>query len=259
MEAKRTGMRLIILKNDERTLIYSEKDKKIGTGNTAVQVPPNFIISPGDVVSTRSGVYTALNFQPPEFGNVCRRNAQIIQPHDAAYMIFRSGVKSGSTVLEAGAGSGSLSSFILWTIGNTGKLLTVDNNEDNLKATKENLMNFYDLSNWNPILGDIRNYSVEEKLDAVFLDIPDPWNAVANVSGKLRMGGFITSYSPNFNQMEKTVLEMKRLGMYVVENTEIIKRNMIVREGSTRPDHNSLWHTAFITFGMKRSISSIKL
>ncbi|MHB1811644.1 MAG: tRNA (adenine-N1)-methyltransferase [Thermoplasmataceae archaeon] len=249
----------MILKNDEKTILYSEKDRKIGTGNSATQVPPNFIISPGDVINTRSGNYTAIDFQPPEFGNVCRRNAQIIQPHDAAYMIFRSGVRAGNTVLEAGAGSGSLSSFILWSIGKSGKLLTVDNNEENLNTTRENLMNFYDLSNWNPIVGDIRNYALEEKLDAVFLDIPDPWNAVSNAADKLKMGGFITTYSPNFNQMEKTVVEMKRLGMFVVENTEIIKRNMLVREGSTRPDHNSLWHTAFITFAVKRSMSPVKL
>jgi len=155
---------LIILKNEEKTFTYSEKERKIGTGNSAVAVPPNLIVSPGDVISTKSGVYTALHFQPPEFGNVCRRNAQIIQPHDASYMIFRSGVRTGSVVLEAGAGSGSLSSFILWSIGSSGKLVTVDNNENNLAATKENLSNFYDLSNWFPMLGDVRTEKIEGDL-----------------------------------------------------------------------------------------------
>ena len=250
---------MIILKNEDRTFTYSEKDKRIGTGNSAVTVPPNLIILPGDMISTKWGQYTALYFQPPEFGNVCRRNAQIIQPHDASYMIFRSGVKAGSVVLEAGAGSGSLSSFILWSIGSSGKLVTVDNNENNLAATRENLLNFYDLSNWNPILGDIRTEKMDGKFDAVFLDIPDPWNAITNLIDILKPGGFITTYSPNFNQMEKTVIEMRKLGMLVLENTELIRRNMLVREGSTRPDHNSLWHTAFITFAVKRNSSSLKL
>jgi tRNA (adenine57-N1/adenine58-N1)-methyltransferase len=251
--------KLIILKNEEKTFTYSEKERKIGTGNSAVTVPPNLIVSPGDVISTKSGVYTALHFQPPEFGNVCRRNAQIIQPHDASYMIFRSGVRTGSVVLEAGAGSGSLSSFILWSIGSSGKLVTVDNNENNLAATKENLSNFYDLSNWFPLLGDVRTEKIEGRFDAIFLDIPDPWNAVSNVIENLKPGGFVTTYSPNFNQMEKTVIEMKKLGMLVMENTELIRRNMLVREGSTRPDHISLWHTAFITFAVKRSSSPLKL
>ena len=250
---------LIILKNEDKTFTYSEKERRIGTGNSAVMVPPNLIISPGDVVSTKLGQYTALYFQPPEFGNVCRRNAQIIQPHDASYMIFRSGVRAGSTVLEAGAGSGSLSSFILWSIGSPGKLVTVDNNDNNLAATRENLENFYDLSNWEPVLGDVRTQKIDGKFDAVFLDIPDPWNAISNVIYNLKMGGFITTYSPNYNQMEKTVMEMKKLGMLVLENTELIRRNMLVREGSTRPDHNSLWHTAFITFAVKRNGSSLKL
>ncbi|WP_393972202.1 hypothetical protein OXIME_000821 [Oxyplasma meridianum] len=250
---------MIILKNEEKTLTYSEKDRKIGTGNSAINVPPNLIISPGDVINTKSGLYTALCFQPPEFGNVCKRNAQIIQPHDAAYMIFRSGVKSGSMVLEAGAGSGSLSSFILWSIGSSGKLVTADNNENNLAATRENLSKFYDLSNWLPLLGDIRTENIEGKFHAIFLDIPDPWNAISNVMENLKPGGFLTTYSPNFNQMEKTAVEMKKNGMLVLENTELIKRNMLVREGSTRPDHNSLWHTAFITFAVKRSSSSLKL
>jgi tRNA (adenine57-N1/adenine58-N1)-methyltransferase len=252
-------LKLIILKSEDRTFTYSEKDRKIGAGNSAATVPPNLIISPGDIISTKMGQFTALHFQPPEFGNVCRRNAQIIQPHDASYMIFRSGVKAGSVVLEAGAGSGSLSSFILWSIGSSGKLVTVDNNENNLTATRENLLNFYDLSNWNPILGDIRTEKIDGKFDAVFLDIPDPWNAMKNVIDNLKPGGFVVTYSPNFNQMEKTVIEMRKLGMLVLENTELIRRNMLVREGSTRPDHNSLWHTAFITFAVKRSNSSLKL
>ncbi len=259
MVGKREELELIILKNEDRTFTYSEKDRRIGTGNSSVMVPPNLIISPGDIISTKLGQYTALYFQPPEFGNVCRRNAQIIQPHDASYMIFRSGVRAGSTVLEAGAGSGSLSSFILWSIGSTGKLVTVDNNQDNIAATRENLEKFYDLSNWNALLGDIRTQKIDGKFDAVFLDIPDPWNAVSNVIDSVKMGGVITTYSPNYNQMEKTVMEMKGLGMLVLENTELIRRNMLVREGSTRPDHNSLWHTAFITFAVKRSSSSLKL
>ena len=184
---------MIILKNEDRTFTYSEKDRRIGSGNSAVTVPPNLIISPGDMISTKLGHYTVLYFQPPEFGNVCRRNAQIIQPHDASYMIFRSGVKAGSVVLEAGAGSGSLSSFILWSIGSSGKLVTVDNNENNLAATRENLLNFYDLSNWNPILGDIRTEKMDGKFDAVFLDIPDPWNAITNLIDILKPGGFITT------------------------------------------------------------------
>ena len=250
---------MIILKNEEKTFTYSDKERRIGTGNSAVNVPPNLIISPGDIISTKFGQYTALYFQPPEFGNVCRRNAQIIQPHDASYMIFRSGVRAGSTVLEAGAGSGSLSSFILWSIGSSGKLVTVDNNHNNLAATRENLESFYDLSNWDPVLGDVRTQNIEGKFDAVFLDIPDPWNAVSNLIDNLKPGGIITTYSPNYNQMEKTVMEMKRLDMLVLENTELIRRNMLVREGSTRPDHNSLWHTAFITFAVKRNGSSLKL
>lgn len=250
---------MIILKNEDRTFTYSDIKREIGTGSSAIRVPPNLIISPGDIISAKSGQYTALYFQPPEFGNICRRNAQIIQPHDASYMIFRSGVKAGSTVLEAGAGSGSLSSFILWTIGSSGKLVSVDNNQNNIDATRENLENFYDLSNWEPVLGDVRTQKIEGKFDSVFLDIPDPWNAISNIIDNLKPGGFITTYSPNYNQMEKTVMEMKKLGMLVLENTELIRRNMLVREGSTRPDHNSLWHTAFITFAVKRNASPLKL
>ena len=88
----------------------------------------------------------------------------------------------------------------------------------------------------------------------IILDIPDPWNAVENMRKCIKPGGYLVTYSPNFNQAEKNVLTMKNLKFYVLETVELIKRNIIVRENATRPDNNIVDHTAFISIGVRTSM-----
>lgn len=222
-------------------------------------LPKNIVVSPGDVLELRNERYDVLPFTPSLYQHVSERKAQIVQPHDAAYIIMKSGIIGGSNVLESGIGSGALSSYILWAIGENGTLTGVDIDEEAIEIAEKNLSKFFSLSNWKGKIGDIRYDSFFEEKDAIVLDIVDPWNAISNVKKILKVGGCLVTYSPTFNQTEKTVMEMKRQNMLVLETTEIIKRDLIVREESTRPDHNVIGHTAFLTFALKRSNSEIKI
>ena len=250
---------MLILKGTKDWGTIDEKERTAFIKGKKHDLPGNAVISEGDVVSIRNEKYDVLPFNPTLYQHISMRKAQIIQPADASYIIAKAGIRSGSRVLESGVGSGALSSYILWAVGKEGSLTSIDLDREAIEITEKNLSKFFDLSNWNRKVGDIKVEQDIAGMDAVVLDIIDPWNAISSAKRILEAGGSLVTYSPTFNQTERTVTEMKKQNMAVIETTEITKRDLIVRDGSTRPDHNVIGHTAFLTFGIKRSNIEIKV
>ncbi len=227
------------------------EEGKIRIGHDTIPVKPTFVIDPGDRITVKGNEYCVLPFNPTFSGDISERGPQIIQPYDAAAIIFYSGIGPGSKVIESGSGSGILTSFILWTIGERGELKCIDINERNLQLTSDNIRRFGIQGNVSYVHGDIRSYSEGKGNDSIILDIPDPWLAMESCSKLLKNGGSIVTYCPNFNQTEKTVFAMEKYGIYHRLSFELIKRDLIVREGSTRPDDIAIGHTGFISVGYK--------
>ena len=227
--------------------LLDETRKEVTFRNTISKLPQNSPPGLGDIViiDGRSGIVTEYN--PAIYGNVSGKVTQTIKPHDFAYMVEMSGIHGGSTVLESGVGSGQLTAALLWAVGTGGSVVSVDLSERNLQIARENLSLHHDISNWRPVLGDIGNFSSDILFDSVFLDIPDPWNYADKVKKILKAGHHLVTYSPNFNQTEKTVISYQEAGFVHIETCEILKRNLLVRHGMTRPSSEMLGHTAFIS------------
>ena len=51
----------------------------------------------------------------------------------------------------------------------------------------------------------------EKNLDAIILDIPNPWDVVEHAYKALKPGGYLCTYSPLSSQVENTVKEIKNL------------------------------------------------
>jgi tRNA (adenine57-N1/adenine58-N1)-methyltransferase len=244
---------MLILKSENASGILDEKNLVAYFGKEQIKFPRNVCLEPGDSIKIKNKEFLVLNPSPIFYNEISGRNTQAILPLDTSYIIYSAGILPGSNILEAGVGTGSLSYSIIRAIGDRGKLVTLDINENTIKMARNRMEKFIPISNWQTIIGDIRTQSFSEKFDAAVLDIPDPWNAVENMKRSLKPGGYLITYSPNFNQAEKNVLAMKGSGFYVTETVELIKRNIIVRENATRPDNNIIDHTAFISAGVRTS------
>jgi tRNA (adenine57-N1/adenine58-N1)-methyltransferase len=243
----------------DRTGTLDEVNFTLSIRGKTYSIPHNLILEAGDKIRVEGDICEILNFNPSLFPPIADRRAQLVQPHDASYIISRCGIGPGSSVIESGVGSGALSAHILWAVGPTGKLVSIDHDAERIEAARSSLSRFFNLKNWASLPGKIENDMDLRDFDVCVLDIPEPWGALGTVRKYVRKGGMVAAYCPNFNQSEKTVTEATKSGFSVLETVEIQLRRIIVREGSTRPDSNGLLHTGFMTFMWKSGNSIIPL
>ena len=180
-----------------------------------------------------------------------KRKAQIILPKDSAHIILNCSIEPGQKVLEAGIGSGSLTIALVNAVAPDGMVISYDKRTDFIDHALKNLKTMgYDkyISTKNK---DVTNDISEKNLDAIILDIPDPWNAVSHAWNSLKTGGYLCAYSPLISQVEKTVKEIHKHCFIEVKTYENIQREMIVSEHGTRPSFNMLGHTGYLTFARK--------
>jgi len=182
------------------------------------------------------------------------RGAQIITPKDASTIIFNCDIRSGSIVLEIGAGSGGLTTALLSAVAPGGTVHTIEFKEENAKLALRNIKRTGLESYWKYTIGDARNTKVDLKADALIMDMPDPWLALDNLYENLRPGGRICSYVPNMNQAEKIVSALREKGFAEIYALENIQRGLEVHPGGVRPAFEMLGHTGYLIFGRKTSL-----
>jgi len=180
-----------------------------------------------------------------------KRKAQIILPRDAAQILISCSIEPGSRVLEAGIGSGSLTIALANTVGPNGTVYSYDKREDFIDHSMKNLKNAGLEKFVKTKVKDVTTGIDEKDLDAIILDMPDPWNAVNHAYKALRPGGYFCSYSPLVSQVENTVKEIKKHKFIEIKTIENIQREMIVSEHGTRPSFDMLGHTGYLTFARK--------
>lgn len=184
-----------------------------------------------------------------ELMEAVERGAQIITPKDAATIVFELDLKDGDMVVEAGLGSGALTTALLHSVAPTGRVISVELREDFGDKGKRNVARTRSHNLWTLQIGDIRIAELPQQADAVVLDMPDPWDAIENVCRFLRCGGRLCVYVPNTNQLELVVKKMRSSGFVGVKALENIQRTMEVHEMGVRPSYEMLGHTGYLAFG----------
>lgn len=209
----------------------------------------------GDSVTVVGKQYTVFRPIGMDLMTSLDRGAQIITPKDAETIIMHCGVAPGDTVLEIGAGSGGLTTALLYAVGPSGRVHTMELKEDNAKRVRRNVDRTELGERWTYSIGDARSDDpgIEGEADVLTMDMPDPWLAIANLQGHLRNGGRICAYVPNANQLESVVLSLRENGYADVHALENIQRGMEVHPGGVRPSFDNLGHTGYLIFARKRA------
>ena len=173
-----------------------------------------------------------------------KRGPQIILPKDIAWMIHKSGLKSGDTVIEAGTGSAALTLSLAQTVAPNGKVVTFENNPKHSLVAEKNL----EMSPWKDLVKinktELSKTTEEIRADSIFLDLPNPNQIVSWAKRSLKVGGYMLIYVPTSNQVEKL---LNSLGDWKqVEIVEVIQREWQARIDALRPKSSMIGHTGFI-------------
>ena len=179
------------------------------------------------------------------------RQAQIILPRDAAHILMNCAIEPGQTVLEAGIGSGSLTIALASAVGLDGTVISYDIRGEFIDHAMKNLRQANLANRVTTKIKDVTEGIEEQDLDAVILDIPNPWAAVGHAWKALKVGGYLGTYSPLISQVEQTVNEIAKYPFIECKTYENIQREMIVSKHGTRPSFEMLGHTGYLTFTRK--------
>jgi tRNA (adenine57-N1/adenine58-N1)-methyltransferase len=179
------------------------------------------------------------------------RKTQITYPKDIALIVMFSGIGPGSRVVEAGTGTGALTTALAYYVKPNGKVYSYEIREEFLKTAEKNLRravltDFVELKN-----KDITAGIDEGDVDSVILDLATPWLVVSHAYNALKPCGTLVSFSPTIDQVVKTVEALTENGFVDLETVECLMRGMQIERGKTRPQTLMTAHTGYITFARK--------
>ena len=194
------------------------------------------------------------------------RGAQIMYPKDIAQVIALGDIRSGTRVLESGAGSGAMSLSLLDAVGECGKLTTIELRPDFARIAESNATLYYGKRPewWNLLTGDFD--SVAKTLDAhsvdrITLDMLDPWNRLEQAHRVIVPGGVLIAYVTTTTQMSRMAEALRESGMWTEpEIQETLERTWKAQGLAVRPDHAMIGHTGFliVSRAMAEGFSALK-
>ncbi|KAG0287330.1 tRNA (adenine-N(1)-)-methyltransferase catalytic subunit trm61 [Linnemannia gamsii] len=178
--------------------------------------------------------FVFLLYPTPELWTlILPHRTQILYIADISLIMSYLDLKPGKVMIESGTGSGSFSHSIARTIAPGGHLFTFEYHQERVAvATKE----FEDHGLQDLVTIECRDvckngFGLVNKADAVFLDLPAPWEAVASAKQAFRQDkvGKICTFSPCIEQISKTVTALTEQGFVDIKMYECLIRFNEVR------------------------------
>jgi tRNA (adenine57-N1/adenine58-N1)-methyltransferase len=237
----------------------------------------------GTVVKSSGGTpYVALRPLLADFTLSMSRGAAVVYPKDAAQIIALADIFPGARVLEAGAGSGALSCWLLRSVGEEGLLVSYERRADFADIARGNVERFFGGPHpaWQLRVGDLMEVTgalageagpladdattAEEageavsagppdhagpadSFDRVVLDMLAPWEFAHVAADALIPGGVLCCYVATVTQLSRTVEAIREQTSFDEPAAwESMARGWHVDGLAVRPDHRMVGHTGFL-------------
>lgn len=203
----------------------------------------------GEQIKTHTG--TDMYLLAPTLEDIIqhmKRETQIIYPKDLAQIVMRLGIREGMRVVEAGTGSGALTSLLALMVGETGHVYTYERREKMQNRAVENLevlglahrVTFYH--------HDINEGIFETDVNALFLDLPGTQYYLDTAHQALRGGGMFGAIVPTMNQLIDLLGAMHVGPWFFTSADEVLIRGWKTNPPRVRPEDNMVAHTGFLVF-----------
>jgi tRNA (adenine57-N1/adenine58-N1)-methyltransferase len=176
------------------------------------------------------------------------RISQILYPKEIGFILVSMGIGPGQVVIEAGTGSGSLTSAFAFAVGPAGRVYSYDKREDMQAVAISNITRLGLLDRVTFTLRDIVLGFQETGVDALFLDLPNPYDYIQQVKTALKPGGFFGAILPTTNQVAILLTELRRNNFAFIDVLEILLRYYKPEPQRLRPTDRMVAHTGFLIF-----------
>ena len=178
-----------------------------------------------------------------------KRATQIMYPKDIGYVLVAMGIGPGTNVLEAGTGSGALTTALAWAVGPQGHVTTYEIRPDTQRLAQKNLERLGLDDRVTFKLKDISEGFDETGVDALFLDVQNSYDYIRQARDALKSGGFFGSILPTTNQVSRLLVALYQYDFAFVDVCEIILRFYKPVPERLRPTDRMVAHTGFLIFG----------
>ncbi|KAJ2697178.1 tRNA (adenine-N(1)-)-methyltransferase catalytic subunit trm61 [Coemansia sp. IMI 209128] len=189
----------------------------------------------GSMVKSRvgTGFVYLLHPTPALWTQVVPHRTQILYLPDISFISMYLDLKPGKVVLESGTGSGSFSHSLARTIAPTGHLYTFEYHELRAETARKEfiehkLTDVVTIEHRDVLANGFGKVGIA---DAVFLDLPAPWDAVAAAKESLRRDttGRVCSFSPCIEQVQRTALALDEHGFSDIRMYECLVKDYETR------------------------------
>jgi tRNA (adenine57-N1/adenine58-N1)-methyltransferase len=203
----------------------------------------------GEQVATQLG--HTLFILPPNTDDIVshlQREGQIIFPKDLGYIALKLGIRPGVRVIEAGTGSGALTLTLALLVGDSGRVYSYERRQKMQERAIANLHRLGLLDRVTFHQRDIERGFDERDVDALFLDVREPWEYLSQAREALAGGGFFGAIVPTINQVIQLAEALYNGPWYLMEIEELIRRTYKTIPARIRPDDQMIGHTGFLVF-----------
>ncbi|KAL2127643.1 hypothetical protein VTI74DRAFT_10374 [Chaetomium olivicolor] len=214
-------------------------------------------------VADTSGFIHVLPPTPEVWTSSLPHRTQVVYTPDYSYVLHRICARPGSVLIEAGAGSGSFTHASVRAVYNgyptegqrKGKVYSFEFHEQRYHKMKKELLDhglegLVQLTHRDVYNGGFLVDGQSPGADAIFLDLPAPWEALPHLSRRRpqplpgathstaeeesewvsplnpKKSVHLCTFSPCIEQVTKTVSAMRRLGWVDIEMVEIANRKL---------------------------------
>ncbi len=231
----------------------------------------------GTVVKSSGGTpYVAFRPLLADFTLSMGRGAAVVYPKDAAQIIALADIFPGARVLEAGAGSGALSCWLLRSVGEDGLLVSYERRADFADIARANVERFFGGPHpaWQLRVGDLMEVTgalnddagpaepaagqaesagrpdpagPADSFDRVVLDMLAPWEFAHVAADALIPGGVLCCYVATVTQLSRTVEAIREQSSFDEPAAwESLVRGWHAEGLAVRPEHRMVGHTGFL-------------
>jgi len=181
-----------------------------------------------------------------------KRTTTIVYPKDTGFLLLETAIGPGSKVIEVGTGSGALTLVLAKFVAPDGVVYSYDRREEFIENAKKNIERAGYIKSVEFFCQDVAEQGFLQKgVDAIFIDVPEPWGIVPKAAQVLKGGYHVVSWSPNVEQVKSTVDALQNHNFIRIKVSEIVEREILVRRQGVRPRERGITHTAYLVSAQK--------